>query len=183
MPTAAEIAAKALEVAQKAQHAAELAQMTANNVITEMRARFDRQDVDSKEFRGAVLGEIRKGNDSFDAFKSDFDGMDRRCKGHDETVFGNPSKNMPGLVETVIRVDAKVDAHDTWISRFLWTWAIVVFMAGGFGWYVVYFYGEDMKRGIFKPSENEWRWRVNKEIRNTVKPDAIKPGTPEPVPN
>lgn len=185
-PTSNEVAARALEAAQAAAHAAEIAKMvgeeakraaeaakmTAESMVIEMRTRFDRSDENSENFRNTLMTEIQGQNRTFDAFKSDFekdiDRVDRRCVGHNEAIFGNAEKNIPGMIKTV-------DQHDSDIHKGKWT----IWLAGiVIGWaivYVAYFYGDAMKRGVFNPSEEEWRWRVSREVRKTVKPDALVP--------
>lgn len=192
-PTAQEVAARALEAAQAAVHAAEIAKMTADtaikaaeaakmaseSMIREMRERFDRQDEESKEFRDKLMLELVSQNRTFDAFKSDFDTemdkTDRRCTGHNDALFGNKEKNIEGIVP-------KVYSHDDWISRFLWTWGVVLSLSCGLGWYIIYFYGDAMKRGVFNASDDEWRWRVSREVRRAVKPEALNQSANFPNP-
>lgn len=176
MSTAREIAEKALEAARAAQHAAEVAQLTANNVITEIRQRFDRQDTNSVEFRTSLMSEIQGQNRAFDQFKTDFEKevqkMDRRCVGHNEALFGSQEKNIPGLVPTV-------ECHDADINKGKWTLWLAGIIGSGLVTYVVFFYGDAMKRGIFNPTEAEWHWRVSREVKKAVKPEALKPAPPD----
>ena len=185
-PTAQEVAARALEAAQKAEHAAEIAKMvadaakmTAASMVLEMRERFDQQDQASREFRETLMREIQSQNRaydlqkrSFDEFKTDFEDqvekMDQRCSGHDDALFGNDKKNIKGVLPTT-------EKHDNIIKKLLWSWAIIMAFAGWMIWYVVFFYGDSMKRGIFNPTDAEWHWRVTKEVKKTVKADALKP--------
>ena len=185
-PKSDEVAARALEAAQAAVHAAEIARMTADaatkaaetakmvseSMVREMRERFDRQDTTSKEFRDGLMKEIQGQNRTFDQFKTDFekeiDKQDRRCAGHHDTLYGNPERNIRGVVPTAFR-------NENQINKVVWSWGLVCVMFTGFIAYIVFFYGDSMKRGIFNPSDEEWRWRVNREIKRTIKPDAVKP--------
>lgn len=166
-------------VGEAAKLAAESAKMTAESMVREMRERFDRQDSSTLIWREKMMTEIVGQNRTFDAFKSDFEDraekMDRRCGEHHEAIYGNREKNLVGAI-------VKIDKHDGWIDRLVWTWGIILAVGAGLAWYITYFYGDAMKRGIFNPTDEEWRWRVTKEVRKTVKPDSLYSPAAAPTP-
>lgn len=169
-----EAAKLALEASTRAELAANIAKNTAESVVTEMRERLGAQNDDSKEFRDWMRAEWALFKTSNDAFKTDFDEMNLRCKSHDEVIYGNEQKNIAGVIP-------RVDVHDTWLNRGLWTWGILASLASLFFGYMILFHSDDMKRGIFNPTDEERDRAINRQVSRWL-PNQRWPGAPTPSP-
>lgn len=175
---AARAAEKAAHAAERARTVAEIAKNEALGLRTEMRERFDRQDRESREFREALMKEIIGQNRTFDAFKSDFNEVELRSVDNADRIHGNKKKNIIGIIPVQ-------QEHETFKSRVITQFALVASLITLFGGYMLAFHLEDMKRGFFRPTEEEQVRVINRQIFKMVPtakwPDpnaALKPSTP-----
>lgn len=179
--TALLVAQKALEAAHVASTAAQVTSVQVDALRVEVRKNFVDLEARQKDFWEWITNAmntqtklLREQNETFDAFKSDFyvdiGRLDKQGDKHHKTIYGDPD----------IKEDSGLVGDNTTSKGFIRHAKIHVAIAGLLiGWfigYLVYFYGEHMKRGVFNPSDNEWRWRVTKEVRKIVKPEALQNG-------
>lgn len=172
------VADKALEAATRAELAAAIAKVESEGVRLEMRERFkqmealfQKQDGESDQFRTWLRQEIKELRGDFNAFDTEVKDMNNRCKDHDDTIYGNEDRG-------IIGIRPKLEGHDNDIRKGKWTLALAGVLLSWAVVYVAYFYGDAMKRGIFNPSDEEWRWRINREIHKNVVPESLFPVDP-----
>lgn len=175
------IANKALEAATRAELAAAIAKVEAEGIRTEMRERFKmvedafkKQDRDSADFRGWLREEFLQHRKDFSVFDTDFKEVAKQSSDHHDILHGNPQKNIPGVIP-------KVGFHDTWLQRMLWTWGVVSMLTTGAIGYMVFFHTEDIKRGIFNPTDDERDRAINRQVARWL-PNQRWPGYTQPTP-
>jgi hypothetical protein len=176
-----EVAEKALQAAETAREAARITAAQVEGVRAEIRGNFVNLENRQNEFWGYVQRTLehqsvvlKKQDETFNEFETDFKKMDKRCESHDKIIFGDPKiKEDTGVIGTVA-------GHDSKISRGIWTISIFTTMIGLFWGYLFVFHLEDMKRGIFNPTEEEQTRLINRQIMKMV-PTAKWP-VPESTP-
>lgn len=171
--TARDVAEKAMEAARVAAETARLVKVETTGMMTELRERLNRQDDADKQWREQVAGLLKNLGDKWDAFKSDFGHVENTVTKHHKTIYGDPDiKEDSGIVGDNVN-------HKAFVRHAKWHLAIATILGGWLIAYVIFFYGDAMKRGIFNPSEQEWHWRITREVKKAVKPEALRPPEPE----
>lgn len=168
-----EVAEKALEAARIASETARLVKAESGGMMTELRQRLDRQDEEDTKHRDRLWDYLRERDKKWDAFQSDFDKVDIRSNDHHRTLFGDPRiKGDTGIL-------GSVGSQGKFITHAKWHIGIGSALFSAFCAYMVFFYGDDMKRGVFKPSEDELTRVINRVVHNWF-PDAKWPENKPP---